>query len=417
MLLREFAETVDICIVDRMKWWWQASKETELYLTKLYNLEKDVTKKTDEVNIKKRELEQLMCEIYLLCQCTAQNGNNLEGLVNNAQQATLKESSEHLGDRDGEGINAPNAGRAVCNEDVSELVSVKLGSRTCSVCSTQSEQPVNVCRRYASAYQLARDVSDNKASVNGELDGTFYEGYVPQNVYSSYEFQQLPSHGKVDGIVEDGVGMDYRSHPNSVADLPSMTNDDEVEHVSKSFVQVPFIFTSGSDRVDFGQRVRTISLRNEDLLAFGRMALKRIQKELQDLGRDPPAQCSAGPVGNDLFHWQATIMGPPDSPYQGGVFFLSVHFPTDYPFRPPKVAFTTRIYHPNINSNGSICLDILRSQWSPALTMSKVLLSICSLLCDANPDDPLMPEIARIYKSDRERYNKVAREWTQKFAM
>ncbi len=101
------------------------------------------------------------------------------------------------------------------------------------------------------------------------------------------------------------------------------------------------------------------------------MALKRINKELQDLGRDPPAQCSAGPVGDDLFHWQATIMGPPESPYQGGVFFLTIHFPTDYPFKPPKVAFTTRIYHPNINSNGSICLDILRSQWSPALTISK----------------------------------------------
>uniref|UniRef100_A0A8B9D4E2 Ubiquitin conjugating enzyme E2 D3 n=1 Tax=Anser cygnoides TaxID=8845 RepID=A0A8B9D4E2_ANSCY len=128
------------------------------------------------------------------------------------------------------------------------------------------------------------------------------------------------------------------------------------------------------------------------------------RKELSDLARDPPAQCSAGPVGDDMFHWQATIMGPNDSPYQGGVFFLTIHFPTDYPFKPPKVAFTTRIYHPNINSNGSICLDILRSQWSPALTISKVLLSICSLLCDPNPDDPLVPEIARIYKTDRDKY-------------
>ncbi|XP_061562472.1 ubiquitin-conjugating enzyme E2 D4-like isoform X5 [Phycodurus eques] len=142
-----------------------------------------------------------------------------------------------------------------------------------------------------------------------------------------------------------------------------------------------------------------------------------VEQELQDLQRDPPAQCSAGPVSDDMFHWQATIMGPGDSPYQGGVFFLTILFPTDYPFKPPKVAFTTKIYHPNINSNGSICLDILRSQWSPALTVSKVLLSICSLLCDPNPDDPLVPDIAQIYKNDKEKYNKLAKEWTQKYAM
>jgi len=147
------------------------------------------------------------------------------------------------------------------------------------------------------------------------------------------------------------------------------------------------------------------------------MALKRINKELQDMSKDPPGGCSAGPVGDDLFHWQASIMGPPDSPYQGGVFFLTIHFPTDYPFKPPKVAFTTRIYHPNINSNGSICLDILRSQWSPALTISKVLLSICSMLTDPNPDDPLVPEIAKMYKTDRGRYNQLAKEWTGKYAM
>jgi len=148
------------------------------------------------------------------------------------------------------------------------------------------------------------------------------------------------------------------------------------------------------------------------------MALKRITKELQDLGRDPPAQCSAGPIDEkDMFKWQATIMGPQDSPYQGGVFFLTIQFPPDYPFKPPKVTFVTRIYHPNINSNGSICLDILRAQWSPALTISKVLLSICSLLTDPNPEDPLVPEIARIYKTDRSKYNDLAKEWTKKYAM
>eukprot|EP00825_Cyclidium_porcatum_P007966 TRINITY_DN139_c0_g1_i13.p1 TRINITY_DN139_c0_g1~~TRINITY_DN139_c0_g1_i13.p1 ORF type:complete len:233 (-),score=44.44 TRINITY_DN139_c0_g1_i13:11-709(-) len=141
------------------------------------------------------------------------------------------------------------------------------------------------------------------------------------------------------------------------------------------------------------------------------MALKRIQKELIDLGRDPPNNCSAGPVeGNkDAYQWQATIMGPEDSPYAGGVFFLSIHFPTDYPFKPPKVNFLTRIYHPNINSNGAICLDILKDQWSPALTISKVLLSISSLLTDPNPDDPLVPEIAQIYKTDRARFEATSR--------
>lgn len=147
------------------------------------------------------------------------------------------------------------------------------------------------------------------------------------------------------------------------------------------------------------------------------MALKRIKKELQDLGRDPPAQCSAGPVEEDLYHWHGSIMGPVDTPFEGGVFFLDIQFPTDYPFKPPKINFTTRIYHPNINTNGNICLDILRSQWSPALTISKVLLSICSLLTDPNPDDPLTPEIARLYKNDRQKYDKIAKEWTQKYAM
>ncbi|XP_020106209.1 ubiquitin-conjugating enzyme E2 5B isoform X1 [Ananas comosus] len=101
------------------------------------------------------------------------------------------------------------------------------------------------------------------------------------------------------------------------------------------------------------------------------MASKRIIKELKDLQKDPPTSCSAGPVAEDMFHWQATIMGPPDSPYAGGVFLVTIHFPPDYPFKPPKVAFKTKVFHPNINSNGSICLDILKEQWSPALTISK----------------------------------------------
>mmetsp|Transcript_91862 Transcript_91862/g.233609 ORF Transcript_91862/g.233609 Transcript_91862/m.233609 type:complete len:148 (-) Transcript_91862:157-600(-) len=146
------------------------------------------------------------------------------------------------------------------------------------------------------------------------------------------------------------------------------------------------------------------------------MALRRIQKELLDLSSDPPANCSAGPAGDDQFNWQATIMGPPDCAYQGGVFFLNINFPSDYPFKPPKVQFTTKIYHCNVNANGAICLDILKDQWSPALTISKVLLSILSLLTDPNPNDPLVPEIAQLYLKDRAKHDQTAREWVMKYA-
>eukprot|EP01029_Cantina_marsupialis_P014641 TRINITY_DN320_c0_g1_i1.p1 TRINITY_DN320_c0_g1~~TRINITY_DN320_c0_g1_i1.p1 ORF type:complete len:147 (-),score=24.14 TRINITY_DN320_c0_g1_i1:233-673(-) len=144
---------------------------------------------------------------------------------------------------------------------------------------------------------------------------------------------------------------------------------------------------------------------------------KRIRKELVNLGKDPPSGCSAGPTGSDIFHWSATIAGPPDSPYEGGLFFLDIHFPSDYPFQAPKIRFTTKIYHCNINDSGGICLDILKDQWSPVLTISKVLLSICSLLDDPNPDDPLVPDIAHLLKGNKTKHDETAREWTRKYAM
>ena len=145
-------------------------------------------------------------------------------------------------------------------------------------------------------------------------------------------------------------------------------------------------------------------------------SLKRITREFTNFNKDPPTNCSAGPEGDDLYHWTATIMGPEGSPYYGGVFYLNITFPSNYPFKPPKIAFITKIYHPNINSSGGICLDILKDNWSPALTISKVLLSICSLLTDPNHDDPLVPEIARKFKDNRVQYEITAREWTQCYA-
>ena len=146
-------------------------------------------------------------------------------------------------------------------------------------------------------------------------------------------------------------------------------------------------------------------------------SLQRIKRELEILKKDPPANCSAGLIRDtDFYQWEASIIGPTDSPYEGGIFQLQVSFPMDYPFKPPVCIFKTKIYHPNINSSGGICLDILKDNWSPALTMSKVLLSICSLMDDPNPDDPLVPSIANIYKENRARYNEEARNWTLLYA-
>ena len=145
------------------------------------------------------------------------------------------------------------------------------------------------------------------------------------------------------------------------------------------------------------------------------MAHARIRRELIEMKRSPPANCSAGPT-DDLQRWEGSIIGPEGTPYANGIFRLTIDFPGDYPFRPPHIVFRTRIYHPNISAHGDICLDILKGEWSPALTISNVLLSICSLLNDPNPNDPLVPEIAEIYRHQRERYLHIAHNWTMRFA-
>lgn len=147
------------------------------------------------------------------------------------------------------------------------------------------------------------------------------------------------------------------------------------------------------------------------------MALRRITRELQELQNDPPLSCSAGPVGDDQFQWEGVIFGPDASPFAGGVFKLKIQFPVDYPFRPPHIQFITKVYHPNINSSGLICLDILKGSWSPALTIGKTLLSITSLLTDPNPDDPFVPAIANQYKANRAAYEEEARRWTLMYAV
>merc|ERR1712205_259608 len=143
---------------------------------------------------------------------------------------------------------------------------------------------------------------------------------------------------------------------------------------------------------------------------------RRIVKETQRLMQEPPPGISATPYEDNLRYFNVIIAGPQDSPFEGGVFKLELFLPAEYPMVPPKVRFLTKIYHPNIDRLGRICLDILKDKWSPALQIRTVLISIQALMSAPNPDDPLNNEAAEQWKSNEQAALKTAKEYTEKYA-
>merc|ERR1711865_876371 len=102
-------------------------------------------------------------------------------------------------------------------------------------------------------------------------------------------------------------------------------------------------------------------------------------------------------------HWKGTLKGPTGTPYEGGIFKIDIQLPPDYPFVPPKMKYETKIWHPNISSEtGAICLDILKNEWSPALTIRTALISLQALMSAPEPDDPQDAVVAKQYKSNNE---------------
>jgi ubiquitin-conjugating enzyme E2 D/E len=146
------------------------------------------------------------------------------------------------------------------------------------------------------------------------------------------------------------------------------------------------------------------------------MALKRLNKEWTEFQNYPVANISAHPIDNDMFHWRGKIIGPSDTPFEGGVFMLDIVCPNKYPFEPPKYTMLTKMFHPNISSNGEICLSIFDRDWVSLLKIELVLLSISSILDTPNMTDPINVEAAQCLREDREKYNTIVRQYTSDYA-
>jgi len=147
--------------------------------------------------------------------------------------------------------------------------------------------------------------------------------------------------------------------------------------------------------------------------------INRIKKELRDCSKD--SETSGLKVElvdeSNLLHWKGCIKGPVGTSYEGGLFHIDIVLPNDYPFVPPKMKFDTKIWHPNISSeSGAICLDILKNEWSPALTVRTALISLQALMSAPEPDDPQDAVVAKQYKENIKEFSATAKFWTETYA-
>merc|ERR1712183_115263 len=136
---------------------------------------------------------------------------------------------------------------------------------------------------------------------------------------------------------------------------------------------------------------------------------KRLQSELMSLMMSGDKGISAFPDGDNLLSWIGTVEGPLDSVYEGLKYKLRLEFPAGYPYQSPTVKFTTPCFHPNVDTHGNICLDILKEKWSALYEVRTILLSIQSLLGETNNDSPLNTQAATLW-SNQEAYKRLLHE-------
>ncbi|CAG9131249.1 unnamed protein product [Plutella xylostella] len=147
----------------------------------------------------------------------------------------------------------------------------------------------------------------------------------------------------------------------------------------------------------------------------------RITREMKNFEKRSPYGITCIPLEGDNYEvLHVSMLGPRGSAYEKGMFRLIITIPDRYPFEPPLVKFKTPVYHPNIDKEGRICMDMLKmppkGAWVPTITLETLLVSLQTLLGNPNPDDPLMMDIANEYKNDKEMFMKNARDYTEKYA-
>ncbi|KAJ3556610.1 hypothetical protein NPX13_g10096 [Xylaria arbuscula] len=153
-------------------------------------------------------------------------------------------------------------------------------------------------------------------------------------------------------------------------------------------------------------------------------AHRRLLGEYKALSTNPPEGITAGPVSeDDLFVWEALIQGPEGTPFEGGIFPAELRFPKDYPLAPPKMTFIGEIFHPNVYTNGVVCISILHppgddpnqyehasERWSPIQSVEKILISVMSMLAEPNDESPANIEAAKMWRENRAEYEQKVRD-------
>lgn len=144
--------------------------------------------------------------------------------------------------------------------------------------------------------------------------------------------------------------------------------------------------------------------------------MQRINREIKRLVETPPEGIICYTT-DQLNHLSINIIGPHGSPYEAALFELELEIPDRYPFVPPRLKFITPVYHPNIDTQGRICMDLLKMPpnggWKPTISLENLVVAVQSLLGNPNPDDPLMIEIAEEYKFNKKEFERKAKKLAQ----